>query len=124
MGKKLKKAKEYVKEHKKIFLIGGGILLTAAGVVILKKKMPKVDYLLDPKKIGEGCYECLINDGVVNVQKWSDGSHDVWIDDNLALMRDLKSIGDDLCEFIPGITPDSRISMMLMVSNEKGIKKT
>ena len=124
MGKKLKKAKEYVKEHKKIFLIGGGILLTAAGVVILKKKMPKVDCLLDPKKIGEGCYESLINDGVVNVHKWSDGSHGVYIDDNLALMRDLKTIGDDLCEFIPGITPDSRISMILMVSNEKGIKKT
>lgn len=124
MGKRFKKVKKYVKEHKKIFIIGGGLLLTAAGVIILKKKLPKTEMMLDPKILGEGGYERLINDGVVNVMKWKDDSYDIWIDDNMALVRDMKTIAEDICEFVPDITPDNRISMVLLVSNEKGIKKT
>lgn len=124
MGKRIKKVKKYVKEHKKIFIIGGGLILTAAGVIVLKKKWPKTEMMLDPKILGEGGYECLINDGIVNVMKWKDNSYDIWVDDNMALVRDMRSIADDICEFVPGITPDNRISMVLFVSNEKGMKKT
>ncbi len=124
MGKRIKKVKKYVKEHKKIFIIGGGLLLTAAGVIILKKKWPKTEMMLDPKILGEGGYESLINDGIVNVMKWKDNSYDIWVDDNMALVRDMRTIADDICEFVPGITPNNRISMALFVSNEKGMKKT
>ena len=125
MGKRIKKVKKYVKEHKKIFIIGGGLLLTAAGVIILKKKLPKTEMMLDPKILGEGGYESLINDGIVNVMKWSDdNSYGIRIVDNMTLVRDMRTIADDICEFVPGITQDNRISMLLFVSDEKGMKKT
>lgn len=125
MGKKLKKAGVFIKEHKQALLIGGGVILTTAGVIFLKKKTAKCEDILSPKVLGEGYYEHLINDGIVNVQRWTNGkhiSHDIWIDDGLALVRDFKTIGDDLCECIPGITPDNRFSAVLFISDEKGIK--
>lgn len=122
MGKRIKKVKKYVKEHKKIFIIGGGLILTAAGVIVLKKRWPKTEKILDPKILGEGGYECLINDGIVNVMKWQDNSYGIFVDDSIALVRDMRSIADDICEFVPGITPDNRITMALLVSNEKGMK--
>lgn len=120
MKEKLKKAKGYVKEHKKEILIGTGVaILGCIGLSkVVKTVKPKreihISTFMTPKSINATGVIGNVN----KAYKYDNGAHELWIDE-LSLDK-LGELGESIKNSIPGIPEDDKVWLLMGVySNDK-----
>lgn len=130
MNKKIEKAWEWIKEHKKEIGIGAlGVAATIAGVIVFKKQidpetvMNRIKYANTPKKVSIWPKKLDIIDlgvgALDDAMVYEDGIVELWMDQ--IPLSDMGDLGEAILGNIPDLDPNASVWALMSINPNKEI---